>query len=213
MGPAMPHEPGCSHMTFHWSLVPWLAAASLAHAATVDVRVANAAGQPLGGAVVMLQPASGKLPVQPLGGVQIAQARRQFNPAVTVVTVGTAVSFPNLDSVRHHVYSFSSAKSFELKLYAGVPAAPVVFDKPGVAVLGCNIHDRMVAWVVVVDTPLYGVSAADGHAQLAAVPAGDYQLQVWHAGLRSGSPAPAQALHVGAADLSPELRLDTETTP
>ena len=102
----------------------------------------------------MLEPASGRLPVKPLGGVQIAQAKRQFSPRVTVVTVGTPVTFPNFDTVRHHVYSFSPVKTFELKLYAGVPNAPVVFDKPGIAVLGCNIHDQMAAWVVVVDTPL-----------------------------------------------------------
>jgi plastocyanin len=110
-------------------------------------------GKPLTDAVVMLEPAAVRLPVAPLAGVQIAQLKRQFAPQVSVVTVGTPVSFPNDDTVRHHVYSFSSVKTFELKLYAGVPNAPVVFDKPGIAVLGCNIHDQMVAWVVVVDTP------------------------------------------------------------
>ena len=123
-------------------------------AASVSVFVSDPAGKPLLDAVVMLEPATGKLPVAPMAGVQIAQVKRQFAPQVSVVTVGTPVTFPNDDTVRHHVYSFSPVKTFELKLYAGVPNAPVVFDKPGIAVLGCNIHDQMVAWVVVVDTPL-----------------------------------------------------------
>jgi hypothetical protein len=105
-------------------------------------------------------------------GVEIAQADKQFTPAVTVVTVGSAVSFPNRDTVRHHVYSFSPAKTFELKLYIGTPANPVVFDKPGIAVLGCNIHDTMAAWVVVVDTPHHGLTAASGRVRLADVPPG-----------------------------------------
>src|SRR4029077_15098395 len=115
-----------------------------ARAATVSVQVADRAGKPLADAVVMLVPVSGHLPVKPMSGVEIAQSHRQFSPQVTVVTVGTSIAFPNLDTVRHHVYSFSPVKSFELKLYAGVPATPIVFDKPGIATLGCNIHDAMV---------------------------------------------------------------------
>ena len=155
-------------------------------AASVGVFVGDPAGKPLLDAVVMLEPATGRLPVKPLAGVQVAQVNRQFAPQVSVVTVGTPVAFPNHDTVRHHVYSFSPAKTFELKLYAGVPNAPVVFDKPGVAVLGCNIHDQMVAWVVVVDTPLYARSAATGRAQIADVPPGNYRLRVWHSGLPEG---------------------------
>lgn len=76
---------------------------------------------------------------------QVAQQGRQFVPQVSIVQAGTAVSFPNLDTVRHHVYSFSPVKTFELKLYAGTPSTPVVFERAGTAVLGCNIHDRMSA--------------------------------------------------------------------
>ena len=91
-------------------------------------------------------------------GAEMAQKGKQFDPTVLVVPVGTSVGFPNRDTVRHHVYSFSPVKTFELKLYSGVPANPVVFDKIGIAVLGCNIHDAMTAWVVVVDTPYFGRS-------------------------------------------------------
>lgn len=181
--------------------------APLAHAGAVQVRVTDTGGKPLSGAVVMLEPVSGRLPVAPMQGVEISQAKRQFNPAVTIVTVGTAVTFPNFDSVRHHVYSFSAAKNFELKLYSGVPAAPVVFDKPGVAVIGCNIHDQMVAWVVVVDTPLYAVSPAGGRVQWAAVPPGSYRLRVWHAGLRADDLPAVTPLEVPDANVEHDVRL------
>lgn len=95
----------------------------------------------------------------------MAQQGKQFLPGVLVVPVGTSVHFPNRDSVRHHVYSFSPAKKFELKLYTGTPANPVVFERAGVVTLGCNIHDRMVGWIVVVDTPYYA-QAAEGAAQV-----------------------------------------------
>jgi hypothetical protein len=115
---------------------------------------------------------------------------------VTVVTAGTSVAFPNRDTVRHHVYSFSPIKTFELKLYAGTPANPVVFDKPGIAVLGCNIHDQMAAWIVVVETPYYGRSAQAGVVIMNNVPSGSYHLRVWHPGLAVGAPAADQALAV-----------------
>jgi plastocyanin len=181
-----------------------------AAAATVDVIVADGAGKPLADAVVMLEPTAARLPVKPVSGVQITQVRRQFDPQVTVIPVGTAVTFPNLDTVRHHVYSFSGAKTFELKLYAGVPAAPVVFDKAGIAVLGCNIHDQMVAWVVVVDTPFYARSSALGKASIAAVPAGAYRLKVWHSSLADASTPVASALVVGNADLEQHATLRTD---
>jgi plastocyanin len=182
-------------------------AAPAAWAASVGVQVTDAAGKPLPHAVVMLEPASGKLPVTPLSGVEISQAKRQFSPQVTVITVGTAVQFPNFDTVRHHVYSFSPTKHFELKLYAGTPSAPVVFDKPGVAVLGCNIHDQMLGWVVVVDTPLYAMSAATGRASIASVAAGTYRLKVWHAGLPAEQQAAVTNLTITTADVEQTVKL------
>jgi plastocyanin len=192
------------------ALVVSLALSAGASAATVDVVVSDAAGKPLADAVVMLEATSGPVPVRPLNGVQITQVHRQFDPQVTVVPVGTAVAFPNLDTVRHHVYSFSGVKNFELKLYAGVPAAPVVFDKPGIAVLGCNIHDQMVAWVIVVDTPFYARSSALGKATLAGVPAGAYRLKVWHSTLADASVPSTSALSVGSADVSERVTLRTD---
>jgi plastocyanin len=116
--------------------------------------------------VALVPPTRRASAVRPLAEQEISQENKQFVPAVRVVTVGTLVRFPNRDSVRHHVYSFSPTKKFEIKLYAGTPAAPVLFDQPGVAVLGCNIHDQMVGWVVVLDTPYFAQTNAQGQALL-----------------------------------------------
>ena len=191
-----------------------LAAVPLAvQAGTLAVSVTDAAGNPLADAVVLLEPAAGKTPVKPLPDAEISQARRQFQPRVTVITVGTKVSFPNFDTVRHHVYSFSAAKTFELKLYAGVPAAPIVFDRPGLAVLGCNIHDRMAAWVVVAETPWFAQSGSDGSARIADAPAGAYRLSVWHPGLAANVPPLTKTLQIGSAETREALKLPVEALP
>ena len=124
--------------------------AGTAHAATVQIEVLDAAGKPVGDAVVFLESAQARRQVRPLAALEMAQQKKQFVPEVLVVPVGSEVRFPNHDTVRHHVYSFSPAKKFELKLYTGTPANPVLFDRPGVVVLGCNIHDQMVGWILVV---------------------------------------------------------------
>jgi plastocyanin len=182
-------------------------------AATLTAHVTDKTGKPVAGAIVMLEPVGGKLAIKTMAGDEISQIKKKFDPDVTVVTVGTPVTFPNFDTVRHHVYSFSSAKTFELKLYAGTPSAPVVFDKPGIAVIGCNIHDRMTAWVVVVDTPLHARSAADGRARLEGVGAGNYRLRAWHPALPADAPPPSIAVRVAAADLEQAIRLEDVGAP
>lgn len=184
-----------------------LLALRLAEAGTVQLQVQDGAGKSLTDAVVFLESREARALVKPLQGAEVAQTAKQFDPNVLVVTTGTAVSFPNRDAVRHHVYSFSPAKSFELKLYSGVPANPVIFDKPGIAVLGCNIHDAMTAWVVVVDTPYFGRSGSGGGVSLAQVPPGSYRLRVWHPALPLGAPAAEQALVVTVADQVVNYRL------
>lgn len=176
-------------------------------AATVQVTVQDGSGKPLSDAVVFLESAQARAAMKPAQGAEIAQIAKQFDPRVLVVPVGTSVAFPNRDTVRHHVYSFSPAKTFELKLYTGTAASPVVFDKPGIAVLGCNIHDNMASWVVIVDTPYYGRSALAGTVVLNGVPAGNYRLRIWHPGLAMGAPAADQALVVGASDSQTTFRL------
>jgi hypothetical protein len=114
----------------------------------------------------------------------MGQRDRQFAPQLLVVQTGTAVSFPNFDTVRHHVYSFSPIKVIDIKLYSGTPAEPIVFDKPGVAALGCNIHDRMSAHIVVVDTPTFARTDAKGQASF-DLPPGEHVAKAWHDGQRS----------------------------
>ena len=166
------------------------------------LEVRDGAGQPVSGAVVFLESAQAQRAVRPLQGVEMAQEKKQFVPAVLAVTAGTEVHFPNHDAVRHHVYSFSPAKKFEIKLYKGTPSNPVLFDRPGVVLLGCNIHDQMVGWILVLDTPYFAYSSAAGQppggALLAQVPAGSYQLRTWHPGLPVGAPALTQPLAVDA---------------
>jgi plastocyanin len=176
-----------------------------ARAAVVELQVSDASGKPLPGAAVFLESREARAAAKPGAGAEVVQVNRQFQPTVSVVTVGTPVSFPNQDTVRHHVYSFSPIKKFEIKLYVGTPTAPVVFDLPGIAALGCNIHDTMAAWVVVVETPYHGLSGADGRVSLSAVPAGAYRLRAWHPGLPPGAPALDQALQVPAAGGAPVL--------
>jgi plastocyanin len=178
-----------------------------AQAGTVELRVSDAAGAALPEAVVFLESAAARAAVKPLPKAEIAQVGRNFDPLVTVVPVGTAVTFPNRDSVRHHVYSFSPIKKFEIKLYVGTPAEPVVFDQAGIAVLGCNIHDQMAAWVIVVPTPWYGKAGADGVVRLPGVPSGSYRLRTWHASLPVGAPAAEQALVVEGAAQHVSVRL------
>ncbi|EAR10698.1 methylamine utilization protein [Reinekea blandensis] len=104
----------------------------------------------------------------------------QFVPRVLVVPKGASVSFPNNDESRHHVYSFSNTKTFELQLYAGNQADPVTFPTAGIVAVGCNIHDRMSAHIVVTDADWAGVSNADGALMLPSAVSESVQVRVWH---------------------------------
>lgn len=156
-------------------------------AATLTVDVRNARGAPMQDAVVYAtrEGREGGAPAK--RSAVMDQKNRQFVPHVLPVQVGTSVQFPNSDDIRHQVYSFSPAKKFQLPLYTGTPANPVVFDKPGVAILGCNIHDQMSAYVVVVDTPYFAATGRDGRVTLPNLGAGRYVVHVWHADLKADS--------------------------
>jgi len=176
--------------------------------AALSVTVTDAAGKPLEGAVVSVSVA-GAPKVAAAGAVaEMAQQNRQFAPRTLIVQAGTSVHFPNLDTVRHHVYSFSPTKPFELKLYAGTPSAPVLFDKTGVVVLGCNIHDRMTGWIVVVDTPYFAKSDAAGQARI-DVPDGEHLVRVSHPQQPDGS-APFEKRVRAGASLSVRLAFKPE---
>jgi plastocyanin len=116
----------------------------------------------------------------PAAPVAIVQRDQEFEPYVTPILVGTKIAFPNRDTVQHHVYSLSPPKRFEIPLYSGDAKETVTFDRPGIVTLGCNIHDWMAAYVVVLTTPHFAKSGADGTALVAGLPAGRYKLEVWH---------------------------------
>jgi plastocyanin len=148
--------------------------------------VTDRSGAPVTDAVVYAK-ATGSNPPAARSQAVIDQQNKQFIPYVTAIQVGTSILFPNKDHIRHHVYSLSPAKRFELPLYAGIPAAPVVFDKIGFVTLGCNIHDWMVAYVADLPTPYFRVTGSNGRVMLKDLPAGGYVVAAWHP-LLKGSP-------------------------
>jgi plastocyanin len=156
-----------------------LALSTPAAARDLVVTVRDAAGAPVADAVVTLH-GPGQPPLNPDGAYQMSQKGIAFHPFVLVVPVGATVAFPNQDKVRHHVYSFSPAKRFELKLYSGDESRSVTFDKPGTVALGCNIHDKMMAFIDVVDTPWAAKTDAQGRAVIPDAPTGAVALSVWH---------------------------------
>jgi hypothetical protein len=141
--------------------------------------------------------------------VSLDQVNKRFVPRVTVVRTGTTVTFPNSDRIRHQVYSFSHAKTFSLKLYAGSPSTPVIFDHPGLVVLGCNIHDFMVAFVGVVDSPYFAKTPDNGLVTL-DLPSGRYRLRAWHE--NAVQPFPPREISVSAAPLSIPVSLDIDSS-
>jgi plastocyanin len=181
------------------SLLAGLAGPGVPAAATLAVNVQTLDGHALPGAVITVRPLDGPghrpAPVRAV----IDQVDRAFRPDLLVVPVGSTVEFPNSDSVSHQIYSFSPAKRFQLPLYRGKPYPPVHFDQPGVVTLGCNIHDDMLAYLLVTDAPWYGRTNEAG-AWSADVPRGRYRVQLWHPRLRDSEHDLERELTVGEAD-------------
>lgn len=149
---------------------------------TVRLTVKDSKGAAVPDAVLTLvpldQPAAPL--AAPLPAVEIVQEDQEYIPYVTVLRAGTQVDFPNRDTIQHHLYSVSKPKRFEKPLYASGARESVVFDQPGVVTLGCNIHDWMIAYVVVVDTPHFTKTDAAGAGVIAGLPAGRYRAELWH---------------------------------
>ena len=177
-----------------------------------DAILRDQSARPVADAVVSLHPLDAP-PPEPAGPavVEVAQLDRQYQPFVTPVRVGTVVEFPNRDNIQHHLYSLSKAKRFEKPLYDGGSRERVEFDQPGVVTLGCNIHDWMIAYVVVLPTPWFAKSGADGRATVVDAPGGRYRVEVWHP--RLGTPVTRELTLVDASTaeftltLKPERRL------
>lgn len=169
-------------MPIGWRWVVALACSSAfaVCASGLRVTIVDEVGKPVVDSVIYAIPTGGqKMPAGPSTAV-IDQIDKQFVPRTLVIRTGTSVRFPNKDNIRHEVYSFSPPKVFNLKLYSGTPADPVVFDKPGEVTLGCNIHDQMIAYVYIVDTPYFSKSAIDGVGRVVDLPPGNYRVKAVH---------------------------------
>jgi plastocyanin len=178
-------------------LASWLCSA--APAATLVISVQTPDGHVLPGAVVTARPVDAPVRHAPPVHAVMDQVNRAFEPDLLVLPVGSSVEFPNSDAVSHQIYSFSSAKRFQLPLYRGKPYPPVRFEQSGVVTLGCNIHDEMVAYLVLTDAPYFGRTDAKG-AWSAELPRGRYQLSIWHPRARDNQSDLDRELTIGEGD-------------
>jgi len=177
-------------------LCGWCSASA---AAELTVSVTDSAGHGVAGVVIIVVPdIQAPEKHQPRTAI-MDQQHMQFVPRVLVIQTGTGVDFPNSDQIQHQVYSFSAPKTFKLSLYAGHKYPPVVFDRPGLVTLGCNIHDSMIGYIYVTDSPFFGRSDESGQLQLHGLPPGNYTLSVSHPQMQEpgGGPPP---LHITLAD-------------
>jgi plastocyanin len=190
----------------------WCAFAASAVAADLRVQVVGGGNRPVRDAVVtvhMAQRPAG--PIRFSWPMRIAQRDMQFEPFVLIAPAGASVAFPNLDDVRHQVYSFSQAGPFELRLYGNDETRSVTFRNVGVISLGCNIHDNMSAFIYVVDTPFAVKTGADGVAMLQDVPTGAATLRVWHPYLRADDNHVERSMVMSSANAS--QRFDVRLRP
>jgi plastocyanin len=185
-----------------------LAGMTVASAATFTAQVVDPQGKPLADAVVTLKGAA-SAPAAVMKA-DMDQRDQEFSPRVLAVHTGTQVKFPNSDNIRHQVYSFSPAKRFELRLYEGTPSEPLLFDKPGVVVLGCNIHDWMVGYIYVTDEPVFGVTDGNGALTLENVTAGHYEATLWHPRSEDMQPSAGGAVELPATGLTQRFSLPVE---
>jgi plastocyanin len=192
-----------------------LAPAGVPFAATLVINVLTPDGHVLAGAVVTVWSLDGPARRPPSLHAVMDQVDRAFVPDLLVIPVGSTVEFPNSDTVSHQIYSFSPAKRFQLPLYRGKPYPPVHFDQPGVVTLGCNIHDEMLAYLLVTDAPWYGRTDTSG-AWSAEVPHGRYRVTLWHPRLRDSGGDLERELTVGdgdRADLTLQLSKPLQPAP
>jgi plastocyanin len=158
-----------------------------AFALEINVKVIDAAGAPVVNAVVLVPASKGMQPPASFAWPNMMEQKDiAFSPYILVVPVGSEVQFPNRDRVRHHVYSFSKGNRFELKLYGQDETRHLAFKTPGIVAVGCNIHDEMIGYIRVVDTPYAAVTDAEGHAKLSGLKAAVGNVTVWHPDLSGG---------------------------
>ncbi|GAB3680485.1 methylamine utilization protein [Salinisphaera aquimarina] len=190
-----------------------LLTATPAGAVDVDVTITGPDGQPLEYAAVMARWPGATKPQANLIPAVMDQRNLTFVPHMLVVPQGSQVVFPNQDKTRHHVYSFSKTKTFDIKLYIGRPQRPITFDTPGVVTVGCNIHDQMQAFIVVSDDPRWAITDANGHARLAALPDSTVTLSIWHPWMISEDARVTRVLEPGTRQARITLDVDPPPTP
>jgi len=176
-------------------------------AAPLTVRVVDASGKPVRDAVVSLYPSSGARAPRAGGRYVVSQQNLQFHPFLSIVPVGADVAFPNLDNTKHHVYSFSPAKRFELKLFTKDQSRSVHLDKPGVVALGCNIHDQMSAFIFVADSAWTARTNGQGMVSFSDAPNAPGRLSVWHPYLRAPGGTVEQRIAAGQRSANFSVRL------
>ncbi|MCA8864733.1 MULTISPECIES: Cupredoxin [unclassified Halomonas] len=178
--PTLQHRPFSGFITAYAAPLLALLVITLLvpNANAAQIAISSADGQPLEHAVVEVyyDSAAGNSPQEE----NIYQRDAAFHPKVLTVPTGSHVAFPNQDTTRHHVYSFSPAKTFDLNLYLKETPPAVHFDQPGIVVLGCNIHDHMQAFIVVSDAPYTATTGAEGVLILPTLPVGEHRVRVWH---------------------------------
>ena len=160
---------------------------AVALAATIEVIVVDPDGVPVPEVVVFVKHDGIAAQRASPESAVMDQRDKQFVPHLLVVQKGASVLFPNSDVIGHHVYSFSKPNNFVLPLYTGDPHEPVIFDHDGIVMLGCNIHDHMLAYIVVVDTDVFGLTDESGSVSLnIADSANGYSVNIWSPRIRDG---------------------------
>jgi plastocyanin len=182
-----------------------LAFSSLVPAGTLTVTAQQRNQRPVAGAVITVEALDPQLPPAPPVRAVMDQVDLAFTPDVLVVPVNSSVQFPNSDAISHQVYSFSPAKTFQLPLYRGKPYPPVGFSEPGVITLGCNIHDDMLAYIIVTAAPYFGRSDSAGRFRVDDLPPGRYRVRLWHPLL--SEPHAGQEFDAGSTDLTVSIML------
>jgi plastocyanin len=189
----------------------WATLSGAVNAADFTVKVVDNRGAPAAQAVVLVRPEGNAAVATAAGVTRVTQQFQAFAPEVVPVAVGTTVQFPNLDRMRHHVYSFSPGNTFEIRLYSGEQIPQVKFDNPGIVAIGCNIHDWMQGYIYVTDAPFFATTDAAGMATLRGLPNGEFRVAVWHPELQAE--VEVARTSIGTSDSTATLTIDVAIEP